>query len=162
MLVQKSTRKFYPHQCVQSSRSHMFSNCCSLFIFREVRVLLARCCFRHVAFSDVPPLEPFHPPVFHNCLLPNCCLSLVNSWKRWRDLVFEALETAFTRNTYIYIYIYSPFCTRISRLRLLLQVKFPSEAVFHDLPTSINFFHYKYKRRLFRSVIENRPDYITK
>jgi hypothetical protein len=100
-------------------------------------------------------------PLFHHCLLPHCCLSLVNSWKKWRDLVFEALETEFA--IYIYIYIYSPFCTRISRRRLLLKVKFPSEEVSHNLPTSMNFFHYKYKMEdIFRSFIENMPNYINK
>jgi len=51
-------------------------------------------------------LNLVHPPYFHQYLPPHCCLSVVNSLKRWHVVVLLVLETAFAQSTYICAFLY--------------------------------------------------------
>jgi len=75
--------------------------------------------------------------------------------------VFEVLEEASVQNTYEYVF--SPLCTRLSRLRLLLQMKFPSEAVsYFSIFAVLLALKYKNKEHIFGLVVEIKPNFMTK
>jgi len=130
----------------------MSSNCCSLFIFSDV--LLSRC-----FFQIYHHLYRVHPPVFRQCLLPHCCLSLVNSLKRWRDLVFEVLETSFAQNTYIFAILYQAFHTSSAFAN---DVTFGRNLSDFSIFAELLALKYKNKEHIFRLVVEIKTNYITK
>jgi hypothetical protein len=103
MLVQGTIRKFNPYQCVQSSTSECPATVSHNLYFAMDS--LRSFSFDTCKFRLYNRLNLLHFSVFHQCFL-DWCLLLVNSSKRWRDLVFEVLEKAFVQNVHIFASLY--------------------------------------------------------
>jgi len=82
----------------------------------------------------------------------------VNSLKRWHDLVFEVLETAFAQNTHILTFLYQNLQTSSA---LAHEVPFRNSLSYSSIFPELLSLNYKNKKHVFRSAIDIRPNYIT-